>query len=510
MKVLTRNQMYACDKEAIDVYKIPSLLLMEHAGYRIAKELIDKIFLYHGVTKKSRIVVLCGSGNNGGDGMVVARWLNHWGYNVCYSLLDTDEQMSKETRVNYEMCIAAEVPLVIQSESATFMYNEISECEVIIDSIYGIGYHDPMPPFKRDIIDHINNQNKLVIAIDIASGIDADTGKVECAIKANTTITVGAYKAGHFIGKGHEYSGNLTIVDIGIPQRVFAESNYLATLITEENIALPIRDKYSHKGMFGRVGIFAGSLGLTGAAKLACEACVKTGAGLVTLFCRKELVTIFGSSLKEVMYLPIDKEEIQTLGEKIKTLDVILIGPGFGTDEYAYQVLKTILAIWKKRIVIDADAINLLSTYPDLQDEMISNQVLLTPHLAEFSRYIKVAIEEVKDNRIELLKEVVAKRNLSILLKDYSTLFCNQEGLWINTTGNDGLSKGGSGDVLAGIITSLLAQGFDIREAATAGSYYLGKTVETISKNKQTRAITATEIINELFSKQKEEDYDKI
>lgn len=501
--VLSRAEIYFYDNYTIEKLGIPGIELMENAG-RNCTDYIQKNLIKSG----SRTLIVCGTGNNGGDGFVIARYLHKFGHKVEIMLLGSPDKMSPETSENYLKCQNIDLPIKIVDSSDELENSKIYEFDLIVDAIFGIGFKGEVTGWRKDLIEQLNGMNSIRVSIDIASGIDADTGQVETAVQADYTLTMAAAKYGHFLGKGRKFTGKLEIIDIGIPKHLFEQIPPQAKLINIDNVIYPARCEFSHKGDYGRVGIIGGSAGFSGAALMAASAALRAGAGLVTIFHPAGREAIFASTLWEAMNYSLPETEtgfidFDLVWQKLIQMDVLLIGPGLGTEPKSADFLKKLLQVWKKPIVLDADALNIISQNRELL-KLLKRNILLTPHLGEFARLSELSIAQVQDNSPLYLTKFCEEYNCTVLLKSATSLYCeskdgNSTELYFNISGNDALSTGGSGDVLAGIITSFIGQGSSIQEAATAGSFLLGITAEKLSLQREPRSIIPTDIVANLF-----------
>ncbi len=492
MIILSKEEMRKADSLTINKIGIPGSILMENAGKSCANLILEKYSL------DNKILVFCGNGNNGGDGFVISRWLFQKGYSVKIIVIGNPDLMSQETKDNYILTQNLEIP-TINFKNMKDISNLIDKFNIAIDAIFGIGFHGKVKEPYLSIFKAINESSLTKISIDIASGINSNSGKIDTAIKANQTFTIAYPKYGQLIGKGREYSGEISVIDIGIPKKIIAEIQPKGRLISE--ISLPKRNQFSHKGMFGKIGLIAGSPGYSGAGIMACKSALKSGAGLVTLIHPKEMSMIFETQLLEAMTFGYsEKNYLSEIRNKISGMDAILIGPGLGTSKTALNILKMLLDDWKKPLVIDADGINLLSQNKNLLDLLAVKDVVLTPHIGEFSRLMGKTISEINDNPIQSIKEFYDKYRIPVLLKSFTSIFYDEDSLIFNTSGNDSLSTGGSGDVLAGIITSLLGQKMSLKNATINASLILGKTAEFVSKKmNSTRKVLPSDIIENLL-----------
>lgn len=493
MFVLSREEMYAIDKFTIEKVGIPGQELMENAGKGCSEFINDLII------PESKIALFCGSGNNGGDGFVIARYLQNSQHSPTVFLTGSTDKTSPETLINYKKCVELGIPInKIEKEP-----DDLSDFDLIIDAIFGVGLKGEVKGWQANVINKINESEKTVVAIDIASGVDANTGHAEIAVEADFTLTMAAMKYGQLLGEGREKSGEVLVIDIGVPDDVLLQFPLKGKLATCENVIFPYRSKFSHKGDYGRIGIVAGSPGFTGAAILASKAALRAGAGLITLFHPLGLETILENQLLEVMTYTIPfphiKEDKEEFFNKLNSMDVLLIGPGLGTSSELVELLKQIVVSWNKPLILDADAINILADNKNILENISSKQVILTPHIGEFARLCNVTTEDILIDPLKHLQDFVAKYKYNVLLKSATSVYCDETGFVFNITGNDGLSTGGSGDVLAGIVTSFIGQKLSLKDAAVSASYLMGETAEKLAETRKPASIIPSDIIENLF-----------
>ena len=499
MFVLSREEMYFLDKYTIEKIGIPGKELMEKAG-RGCSEFIKKKILLTG----NKVALFCGSGNNGGDGFVIARYLRNWNYVPVIFLVGNTDKMSPETLENFNKCKKLNITIHYIKDFNIWKKLEVNlvEFDLIVDAIFGVGFKGIMQGWLIDLVKDINKVRKTVVAVDISSGTDANTGRSEIAVKADYTLTMAAYKYGHFLGKGRENSGKTIVIDIGISEKTYKKFPPKARLITEKNVLYPERSLFSHKGDYGKTGIIAGSFGFSGAAIMACRSALRAGAGLIKLYHPKGMETIFETQLLEVMTHPVPEDssgniDFEQFSQTLSELDAILIGPGIGTSEKMKNLLGKILKNLNKPLILDADAINILAENQAMLN-FISGR-LLTPHIGEFARLIKKSVIDIINDPVKELEEFNQKYKSSVLLKSATTIFSDGEELIFDISGNDGLSTGGSGDVLAGIIISFSGQGMSFKDSAISASYLLGKTAEKLAEIRKPASIIPSDIIEELF-----------
>ena len=492
--VLSRTEMVFADKYTMNNLGIPSAELMEKAGLGCSKKIRQLVtaqkFL---LGNKPNFAIFCGSGNNGGDGFVIARYLMQWGFYCKIFLLGDESKMTPETYSNFEFC----KELKINIEKIDNKKPDLENFQVIVDAIFGIGFKGEIRGFAKAVIVSINETKKLCFSIDIPSGVDANSGAANVCVNANYTLTMAARKYGHLCGKGQRASGEIFVIDIGIPQEVFEKFPPKGLYISDESVSYPVRSRFSHKGDFGRIGIIAGSAGFTGAAVLASQAAVRAGGGLITLFHPVGLEQIFEIKLTEVMTQSIDPE-LSVFFSKLQKMDVLLIGPGIGKAATTRKLLRFILMFWKKPLVLDADALSIIAEN-HWQQFLNNPQIVCTPHIGEFARIIECEIEEVLSDPITKVDEFIQNHRCGLLLKSATTIYADQDNLIFDDSGNDGLATGGSGDVLPGIIVSFLGQKLPKEKAAPAASYLMGKIAERLANYRKPASIIPSDIVEDIF-----------
>lgn len=509
--IISSEQMKALDSKTIHDFGIPSGVLMENAG----KGCVEYLRTMFEIDLSLGVIVLCGHGNNGGDGYVIARWLNYYGYEVTIITIGKGNS-SPETLANRDLCLKLNLPVIDfdDTNNAGIIDALLQETGVIIDAIYGIGFKGSLNPQIADLFQTINELDVLKVAVDIPSGVNADTGVAETAFQADLTLTMEVLKYGHFLGKGRQFSGLVEEIPIGIPDYLWDEEE-VAVLLDETTEQLPDRSSFSHKGNYGRIAVFAGSAGFTGAAFLSSLAAVKAGAGLVTIFCHPEAISIYDNKPYEVMVQAIPlkadgKIDAAALLQALEKYDVILFGPGCTVSDFSLQTLNFILNDWHKSAVIDADGLNTLAQHPELYALLADRPFVLTPHWGEFCRLANVTMEDLQQDCLKHLKQFVQSNRLKVLLKSSTSIYNDNEIMYFNTTGNDGLSTGGSGDVLSGLIAGFLAQKMSPANAAGMAAYYLGLTAELLAEKQETLSITPTGILDNIFKFEQEiESFDE-
>lgn len=458
------KQMKQIDNYTINTLGIPSLVLMERAGYAVFEEVVK-------LSKNTdNILVICGSGNNGADGVVVARILQEHGLNVSIYEAGNVEHYTDEMKM--QMYIANNIGINIVHQL------QLSEYNIIIDAIFGIGLSRNIEGNYQEIIREINDFDGKVISVDIPSGINPENGQIlGVAVKADVTVTFGTVKIGNLLYPGAEYSGEVVIKKVGFPQEAMSSIENFTFELEKSDIdaMVPERKQDSNKGTFGKLLVAAGNINMCGAAVLCANAAYRGGAGLVKILSPIENRIIIQSQATEAVFIPyvvnnIDKIE---LNNWINESKCIVCGPGLGRYDSSYEIVKAVLES-KKPTVLDADAINVIREHRELE-KLYHENLVITPHLLEFSRLIGVNVEEIKDDIINKCRDYAMKHNITCVLKDSRTIISSSTGkVWINTTGNSGLATGGSGDVLAGTMGALICQDMSVGAAAVTGVYLHG------------------------------------
>ena len=502
MKIVTAEEMRQIEQECASI-GLPTDVLMENAGKAVAEEI--KNILRDMV--KPRIVILIGPGNNGGDGLVAARHLHDWGADVNLFMLSQREHDTNLIKIQQRgvTCISAE-----QDEKLVKFDSLLLTADCVIDSLFGTGKIRPLEGIIQQVLDRVNKAKRQdsdlrVIAVDLPSGLDADSGAVDAVTPyADVTITLGFPKPGLFRFPGVERAGKLAIADIGIP-------DYLAEPVSTELITsgwaktvLPERPLNANKGSFGKVLVTAGSINYIGAAYLACSGAMRVGAGLVTLATASSLQPILASKLTEVTYLPLPEAEpgiiappaAETISQQFGQYQVLLIGCGLGQSK---PVMKFISSLFLKpalpALVLDADVLNTLAQISHWWQEL-PNDAILTPHPGEMARLCGISVEEVQADRTGTARKAALEWRKTIVLKGAYTVIAAPDGRCrINPVANPGLASAGTGDVLAGAIAGLLAQGLSLYDAASLGVYLHAQAGETVKNTLGDTGMIASDLL---------------
>lgn len=465
MYALTAKAMHDMDQFTIN-NGIPGMVLMENAGKALLNK-VTEIF----PDNSTKILIVIGSGNNGGDGLCLARWLLHLEYNVTVMFLGKVENMTEDTKNQLQIFnnLFKEEKILKYIASKT----ELKGYDLIIDGLLGTGINREISGDYLSLIDLINKSEGKKLSIDVPSGLNATNGQImKIAVKADYTVTFANPKIGLLIGDGPDCCGKLTVADIGLDNNGYDGIDDKVTVCDEEfllyglNNILQQRKKNSHKGTYGTVGIVAGDETMLGASILAAKASYRAGCGLVKIFCPREAVNIYNVSIPEAVTRTYENNDLKDAKSKLKEFinecDSLCIGPGFREDSFGVELLNVVLAS-NARVVIDAGALNLLSL--NLLDFTFRNcKCVLTPHIGEMAKLAKETNANVSQKMFEISEKFVNEYMTSLTLKSNSTIILlrKKDGTlfrYVNTMGNNGLATAGSGDVLTGIIGSLIAQG---------------------------------------------------
>src|SRR3954464_14786041 len=504
MRVLNTQQMREADRQTIDDVGIPSIVLMENAG-RQAVAAMEAAF---DDLAPSRVGVLCGRGNNGGDGFVVARTLAQRGIEAIVFLLGSVSEVRGDARTNLEILgrVGVTVVEITNAQEWELHFSEVSECDLIVDAIVGTGFHGPLTGLLETVVADVNGLGVPVVAVDLPTGVSGDSHDLDGeAIEASMTVTLAAPKIPLVLPPADVYGGDLVIADIGIPTAVIEElEGPWVELLTRERMRelVPVRAADSHKGDFGRVLVIAGSIGRTGAAHLAAMGALRSGAGLVRVATPESCLPIVAAMAPEYMTEPLPETADGSVaaaaldGVLDITQDVVVCGPGLGRTEDVRGFVQGLVDKATVPLVLDADAITVFADDPGSLVGREERDVIITPHPGELARLIGATIEDVQANRIEVASDFATTHRVYVVLKGHRTLIATPEGrVFINPTGNPGMATGGTGDVLAGMIGAWLAQLLDA-EAACRGAVFLHGAAGAIAESAEGQiTMTATDLL---------------
>ena len=505
MKIVTAEQMGQIDRECTR-RGTPVSALMENAGKAVAEETRD----YLGDIIKQHVLCLTGAGNNGGDGLVAARYLNDWRTKVSVYLASprpSGDSNLKLARDNGITCVEAAADKDLKK-----LTEMLESATCVIDALLGTGKMRPLGGVFKEVLERVAAEKKkrdlFIVAVDLPSGMDADTGAVDPAgLYADLTVTLGFPKPGLFIFPGAERVGKLKIADIGIPESL--ADAVTTELITDDwsRAALPKRPWNANKGSFGKVMVAAGSVNYSGAAYLACSGAMRAGAGLVTLATAGSLQPVLAAKLTEVTYLPLPEslpgiiaaEAADIVQRECRQYQVLLLGCGLGQHPATADFVGALLG--KKKLpplVVDADALNIISKIPAWWRHLPGDAVL-TPHPGEMSRLSGLAVEEIQGDRINVAVKYAAAWQKTVVLKGAYTVIAAADGrCFVSPFANPGLASAGTGDVLAGVIAGLAAQGLPLFEAASLGVYLHGETGEAVKNLMGDTGMIASDLLTAL------------
>jgi ADP-dependent NAD(P)H-hydrate dehydratase / NAD(P)H-hydrate epimerase len=483
MKIVTATQMQALDRRTITEARVPGLTLMERAGFGTA----DFIRSRFGPLAGKRITIVCGKGNNGGDGLVVARLLHQHRARVTVLLLAPAADLSRDAKAMYRRWLRVGGTSATKSfRSAEQVEALLADSELVVDALLGTGLSTPVAGPYLEAIRLMTEAGHPIVSVDMPSGIHADDGALlGCAVRASATVTFGLPKLGLYVGAGIDHAGIIHVVDIGIPAAYVNDIDGRTFLITEDFVktALPQRTASSHKGTYGHAGILAGSAGKTGAAALAAKAALRIGAGLVTVGVPASVNDVLEGKLLEAMTVPLPDTKARTLGRAgfdrilgfIQARTAIAIGPGLSTNPETVEVVQSLIKHLDRPSVLDADALNALASRASLLTEC-KTPPILTPHPGEMARLeVGATSQSVNADRLGTARRFARERGVFVVLKGARTVVARPDGLlMVCPTGNPGMATAGTGDVLTGMLVGLLAQGVPSWEAACAATYLHG------------------------------------
>ncbi|MDP2895611.1 MAG: NAD(P)H-hydrate dehydratase [bacterium] len=505
MKIVTATKMTRIDRRTIEEFGVPGEVLMERAG----KGVFRCITRMMPDSAKGRVLLFAGRGNNGGDAFVVARLLQQCGISNTTVLLAKESEVKGDAATNLTRLLKSRGELVVIRDTCQLHRIRVHDYDIVVEGILGTGIKGAVKGFYGDVIEFINAASaagKKVLAIDIPSGINGDTGCHEGpCIRADLTVTMGLPKEGLLRTDALNYVGKLEVVDIGIPEEVIREAQSRADLLTEKEIAalMPRRNRITHKGDYGRVFVLAGSRGLTGAATMVCSSAMRAGSGLVFLGIPGSLNPILEVKLTETMTVPLDETPEGTIAysAKPKILKWLsectnaVIGPGISTHPETARLVQDILREAKTPLLIDADGLNCLHG----KGEILRNYpapLIVTPHPGEMSRLTGLETHRILEDPWKVAKEYAREWGAIVVLKGAETVIADADGsLYINIAGDAGMASGGMGDVLSGVIASLVGQGLKPIDAAKLGTFVHGRAGEIGVERKGQLSLIASDVI---------------
>lgn len=512
MKVVDVEKINELDNRMVSDFGVDSQILMENA----ANSVVNFLFKEFGSLLDKKILIFCGGGNNGGDGFAVARKLYSLKSTVKVYLLKEEENLKGDAKINFKIIKKIGVP-ILKEIDLSVIKREIENSDIIIDAIFGTGLKREIEGDVRKIINLINCSKKYVLSIDIPSGINGDNGKeMGVSVKANSTVTFGLPKLGNLLLPGFDRCGKLVLSLISYPDVIYKDIK----IESNDPICLPERRKELHKKDFGDVLFISGSKKYIGAPFFSSYSFLKSGGGYSRLATVKSIVPYLAISGKEVVYYPmdetedgtIDKSNFETIVDIVKEVDIVVLGPGMGLNEKTQELIRDLISFIDKPLLIDGDGLNSIKDNLDLIKNR-KNITILTPHMGEFSRLIKLEKELIEKDKIKILVEKSKEINSIIVLKGFHSLISYPDGsLFINMSGNPGLAKAGTGDVLNGVICGMYGLGLDIFNAVRMGVFIHGLCGDFLIDKFGEDGFTASDLVNFLpFTIKKfKKDYDNI
>ena len=498
MKIVTSSEMREIDRLTTEKHHVPSLTLMENAGTAVAR------FVLREYPEAKRILVICGKGNNGGDGFVAARKLHEAGRHLTTVLLAAPEEVKGDAEKMLKL-LPVHPACIRGSQEADALRDLSGKADVIIDAIFGTGFRPPLPELAAKVVSIINSALAPVVSVDVPSGIDSNSFALEqrdCC-RSNAIVTFTAPKPGILFGA--ITSGPIVIVDIGSPEELIT-SNLGIEWNDPPSILGEPRRLNSNKGLYGHALIIGGSRGKSGALTMASMAALRTGSGLVTCAMPGSILPIVAGAMPELMTESLAETSSGAISQKafnnnalkgvLERKNVVGLGPGLGRDPETVQAVRDFVANCSLPVVLDADGLNAFESAAHLLDGT-KRMLVLTPHPGEMARLLGTTVAEVEGNRIDIARQFAREHHLILVLKGWRTLIANPDGqIWVNTTGNPGLAKGGSGDVLTGMIAGMIAQyPQKISDAVRAAVYLHGFAADCALAEQTERTMVATDVI---------------
>jgi ADP-dependent NAD(P)H-hydrate dehydratase / NAD(P)H-hydrate epimerase len=499
MKVVSGQVMQLMDQRAIGEFGIAGLTLMEAAG-RACADAISESF---GPGAGKRALIVAGKGNNGGDGYVIARLLRERGWDAPVLLFALPDQVTGDAATN--LALLQKESVVFPPVGAPLPAELFQGAAVIVDALLGTGVKSEVTGAYREAIELINAAGRPVVAVDIPSGVDAGSGRVlGAAVRADLTVTFALAKLGNVLHPGAELCGRLVVADIGMPAAVVAEApGYEFVDLSCARRLLRPRGAMAHKGSAGHCLIIAGSTGKSGAAAMAANSAVRAGGGLVTLAVPGALNPILEAKTTEVMTWPVGKPKagflqagaLDALLLGAKGRDAVAVGPGLGGAPSTVYLVHSLIASLPGPLVLDADGLNAVAAAPEILLKRLGRVTLLTPHPGEMARLAGCSVPEVEADRIGTAREFATRFKVCLILKGARSIIAAPDGsVAINGSGNPGMATGGMGDVLTGVVTSLVGQGYAPFDACMLGAFVHGYAADLLVQQKGTQGMNATDV----------------
>lgn len=498
MKILTSEQMAAIDRRTIDEYGIPSIVLMENAAIATVDTIIENF------PDARSAVVVCGTGNNGGDGFAIARHLQQRELIVSVVLAGSPDSLSGDARLNYDICrkIGLAETAIESEEEVEDVVEICRSADVLVDALFGTGLSRAVEGHRADLIEAINALDVPIVAVDLPSGLNGSSPDADgTAIQADVTVTFGQPKIAHVFAPASERCGTVVVADISIPEAAIDDEGCQLDLIAPSEVVslFEPRRAETHKGSFGHVAIVAGSEGRTGAAIMSARSAVRGGAGLVSVVTDRASADIIDTVSIESMSKPFDMIEgsADAILEFLSDKDAVLIGSGLRDDEESYELVRGLVKGIQRPLVIDASGLNAFAgRIEDLKGDPCR---ILTPHPGELGRLMDRSAAEINADRVESAREAASRSGAIVVLKGHQTLVAAPDGrVSVNQTGNPGMASGGMGDVLGGLLVAILARARDPFEAARAAVYLHGLAADLLSDETSDIGLRAMDVAETL------------
>lgn len=504
MYLVTSQQMRAIDQKAINEYNFPEAVLMENAGRAVTEVLAAK---FPNLVDQ-HITIAVGTGNNGGDGLVIARYLHKLGAKVKV-FLAAEKELNPSTQLNLNILEKLPVKIYpLDTENSVHLFKvAINTTDIFIDALLGTGLNRPLSPLLAEIVDIVNKRTCLTVAVDVPTGLNCDTGEIygNCLV-ADYTIGIALPKQGYYLNKGVKYCGEITIVDIGFPEELLAECGLQTYLLDSDYLQthLQQRQRNSHKGTYGHLLLVGGSMGMSGAVTLAARSSYRAGVGAVSCAVPADIQLQVAVNIPEAMVYPVNEgavftdEALEKIDNLLKGKKAVVLGPGMGKTEYIGQLVQYILQESTCPIVLDADGLNALNGDMELLN-LAKAPLILTPHPGEMARLLGTDTKNVQNNRLETAGKFAAAHQVWVILKGANTIIAAPSGeIYLNTIDSPALAVAGSGDVLAGILGALLAQGMSPEEACCMAVRLHGEAGVLLAEQMGTISTQAGDIIEVL------------
>ncbi|ABL79042.1 NAD(P)H-hydrate dehydratase [Thermofilum pendens] len=500
MKVARVSEIKLLDREAAEKYGVKEEILMENAGASVARLAVSLIGL------PMSAAVVCGPGNNGGDGLVAARHLSSMGADVKVFLVAAPDKLAGIVKENYERVVKAGIAVeVVDEERAEGLSEELSLFDVVVDALFGTGLSRPLEGVYRKVVEAINGSGSLVISVDIPSGVHGDTGQVlGVAVRADYTVTFGLPKLGNLMYPGAELGGELYVHHISYPRALLEDSRLKVE--TNDPVPLPPRRPDTHKGDYGKALFVAGSRRYMGAPLLCSKSFLKAGGGYSRLATIKSIVPFLGVRAPEVVYEALEETASGTVAygnlerilELSKSSDIVAVGPGLGLEEETLRLVCDLARSVEKPLIVDGDGLTAVARCGEYISERRAPTVL-TPHAGEMSRLTGKSVEEVRASRVDAALELAGKLKAYVVLKGAHTVIATPDGrAYINLSGNPGMATAGSGDVLVGAIAALYGLGLGFEEAVRMGVFVHGLAGDIAAEERGQDGLTSVTLMNYL------------